>query len=180
MNWPKLRLRLRFLLLIFPLLFVFSYEWPPAGDEAYQLRAIIGDEQFDFLVWESQAFVAKANGLLVGGQEYMTAAEQKEIVLAFMALLVEIQQLEAEIAQIFVDPEVADPQVQSRDYQAQLTAKRASLQEIQPLAEAIMQDQVAAVLAEEGFVVAGISLAAGDDAHDPIAVDVDCLAPRPH
>ena len=126
-------------------------EWPAFGDEEHQLMTLVGLRQFDFLVWETNAFVGKAEAILGNGHSYLSAEERQEVVLDYLALVAEIGRLERDINDIYVDPEVADPDAESRSLQAELAQQRAVLQKKQPLAEAIIQDQVAAILAEEGF-----------------------------
>jgi hypothetical protein len=135
-----------FLLLLAP-------EWPAFGDEEHRLTALVGLRQFDFLIWEAQAFTAKGKAALSNGQSYLSEAERQTVVLEYLALIREIGRLEREINDIYVNPETADPQVASHELQQELARTRASLASLQPLAEAIIQDQVAAILAEEGFAI---------------------------
>ena len=55
-------------------------EWPAFADEQYRLREIVGLREFDFLVWESEAFFDKGESSLAGGHRYLDEAAQKEIV----------------------------------------------------------------------------------------------------
>lgn len=136
-------------------LLLFTYEWPAFGSEDYQLQAAIGSNQFDFAIWEAEAFAAKAEAMLANGQSYLPEETRQDIVLSFIGLVQDIQQLEGQINRIYVDPDVADPDRATAELQVELTQKRQSLKRIQPIAEAILQDQVAAVLADEGFAVLG-------------------------
>ncbi len=61
------------------------------------------------------------------------------------------QELDGQINALYVDPNVTDPAAASADLLDELTAVRQQITAVQPLAEAIVQDQVAAVLADEGF-----------------------------
>lgn len=132
-------------------LLIFARDWPPFGTEEEKLNAIVAQQQFDFLVWEANAFAAKAKAALTGGHLFLTEAERKQLVLDYLALLRRAQELDGQINALYVAPNVADPAAASANLLAELTAVRQQITAVQPLAEAIVQDQVAAVLADEGF-----------------------------
>ncbi len=75
--------------------------------------------------------------------------------LDYFDLLDQSLRLEREIDNIFADPTQTDPATASAELKAQLAGLRARMEEIQPIAEAVLQEQIAAVLAEEGFAVGG-------------------------
>lgn len=134
-------------------LLLFARDWPPFGTEEEKLNAIVSREQFDFLVWEANAFWVKAKAALTGGHLFLDEADRKQLVLDYLALLRRAQELDGQINALYVDPNVADPAVAAADLLAELTAVRQQITAVQPLAEAIVQDQVAAVLADEGFAM---------------------------
>ncbi len=153
--WHRIKIIVSLLLLGVVGLLLFTYEWPAFGSEKYQLQAAIGSNQFDFAIWEAEAFAAKAEAILANGQSYLPAETRKEIVLHSMELAREIERLEERINRAYVDPDTADPDGATAALQAELTQKRQALKRIQPIAEAILQDQAAAVLADEGFAILG-------------------------
>ena len=138
------------LLIIFCLLILVP-EWPEFGDEEHRLMTLVGLRQFDFLIWETNAFASKAAAILGNGHTYLSDTDRRQVVLDYLALVAEIGRLEHEINQIYVNPDVADPDADSQQLQAALAQQRATLLQVQPLAEAIIQDQVADILVEEGF-----------------------------
>lgn len=133
----------------------FKQEWGNFGDDTYKIMAITRGNSFDYLVWEAKAFATKAEAILTNSHTYLDEATRKETVLTAVQLVSEIQQLDAQINQIYVDPHEDDPDAASAELQQMLDAKRTQLAAIQPLAEAIIQDQVSTILVEEGFGVAG-------------------------
>ena len=138
-------------LLIILCIFVFVPEWPEFGDEEHRLMTLVGLRQFDFLIWETNAFIAKAEAILSNGHAYLSDTERQRVVLDYLALVGEIGRLERDINQIYINPDIADPDAESEQLQEELGQQRAILAQVQPLAEAIIQDQVADILAEEGF-----------------------------
>lgn len=157
MRWRRI-LRFLFLLILgSSVLFLIAPEWPAFSSPEYRLRQIVGQREFDFLQWEINAFRAKGDGSLAGGQRYLDTAVRKQIVLDYLELIAEARRLEAELNRIYSDPAVANPDQASRPVQEQLTAVRARIDAQQLLAEAILQEQVATVLVEEGLGFAGMA-----------------------
>lgn len=157
-----MRRRLRWLwrsltLLILSLIFVAAAapEWPAFGDEAYQLRALVGLRQYDFVVWEMGAISAKAEAVLTRDHTYWDEETRGQVVLDYLDLMAQMRQIEWQIEQNYVNPDVVDPKGVSVDLQTKLVQIQADLQAIQPFAEAILQDQVAAVLQDEDFGLLG-------------------------
>jgi len=125
------------------------------GSESYQVEAAAGGRLFDFVTWEWQALQAKATAVLSGGTRFLNEETQKGLVLDYLEAVNEINRLNWEIAQIFTDPDIADPQIVSQEKQAALAAVRQQMTRLQPLAEAVVQDQVGMILAEEKLALAG-------------------------
>lgn len=132
---------------------VVAPEWPAFGDEGYRLRSITGPQQFDFLVWELQAIGTKVEAMLAAGHVYFDPASRKAFVLHYLELVQEIGQLERQIDRMFADPAISDPDAASLELQQELERKRRAMLRLQPTAEAILQDQVAQILLDEGFGV---------------------------
>lgn len=150
--WVGLRLGL----LLTVMLVIFAPDWPAFGDRGYQLDSIVRqDRRFDFLVWELDAFSTKVKGLLDRDQADLSELDRKGEVLAYLADIDQAQLLQAHIDQRFADPTVADPHAATADMQADLDALRADLARRQPGVEAIVQQQVASVLDDEGFGIVG-------------------------
>lgn len=121
---------------------------------APELQTIVQDQQFSFTGWMAETLWEKSNAHLAEGHYYLDESQRKELVLQCVALLGEISQLSQQIEVAYTDPAVADPASASAAWQTQLAQKRAELEQLQPLAEAILQEQVAAVLLDEGFGLA--------------------------
>lgn len=131
-------------------------DWPEFGDREHQLDAIVRQERrFDFLIWEVNAFLAKAEGWAANATALLSEDDQTEQVITYLSDLQRAQRLEAEIEFIYIDPEITDPESAAGALQAELDALRADLDARQPSVEAIVQSQVAAVLADEGLAIGG-------------------------
>ncbi len=155
MWWRRLFRVLKLLLLTVLLVTAVAPEWPAFGDWEYQLDTIVGLREFDFVVWEANAVGAKLDAMLANGQSYLDEPTRRQIVLDYLDLMRQARQLASEIDLIFTDPEVNDPTAVSADLRAQLADTRERMAQIQPTAEAIVQDQVASALADERFAILG-------------------------
>lgn len=151
----RLFLWLKLLLLGTFCLLLFAREWPPFGDEYYQIIQLVGQRQFDFLSWEVSAIAAKAEGVLANNDAFLDEARRQQTVLDYLALIQQSQQIESEINQIYTEPTVEDPVGATAVLQTQLTQLRSEIGALQPVAEAIVQDQVGQILVEEEFGVLG-------------------------
>lgn len=153
MRWSRLFRSLKHLIwgLIFVLLV--APEWPAFGDEAYQLNTLVGLRQFDFLVWETQAVAAKVEAMLTRDHIYLEEPSRQQITLDYLSLVQDVMQIEQQIEQIYIDPNINNPDEASADLQAKLAQKQQEMTSIQPFAEAIVQDQVADVLRGERFAI---------------------------
>jgi hypothetical protein len=155
MRTPRLFLRLKLLFLATLCLFTFTREWPPFGDEYVQILQLVGPRQFDFLTWEVQAIAAKAEGVLANQDTFLNEASRQQAVLDYLNFIQQTQQLDGQINQIYTDPTVLEPSAATAVLQADLAQARDKLAALQPVAEAIVQDQVGQILVEEGFGVLG-------------------------
>ena len=137
------------------LVLLLAPEWPAFHDERYRLSAIVDLREFDFLLWFRDALAVKASGAASGAGVFLEPEAGSELVLSYLTLVGEAQRLQGEIDLIYADPDIADPASTSRRLARSLAETRGNLVRMQPLAEAVIQEQVATVLAEEGFSVLG-------------------------
>lgn len=162
-HWRRRLVRwvaLSFLVLVF--VAVTAPEWPDWRDEQFIIRQVVGHDAFDLLSWESQAIVAKAEAMLVRGERQLDEAAQREIVLSFVRLGGEVHRLEASLERLYAVGEgdsvalTSSEQVEADIITTtiQLSQKRAEMAQLQPIAEAVLERQVASVLVDEGFGVA--------------------------
>lgn len=129
--------------------------WPAFGDARHQINAIVGLRHFDFLVWELNAFRAKAVAVLANGHAFLDEETRQQVVLDYLRSVQAINWLNWQIEQVYTDPQVANPAAATQELQAELAAQRAAMARLQPLAEAIVQEQVGTPLREQGLSLGG-------------------------
>ncbi len=137
------------------MLYILNYSTLPLGDEWTQVAVIARNEQFDYVKWEVNAIAGKVDQELYGVQPFMTEEDRSNYVRSYMNDLGHAQAIEAQISTIYTDPSVKDPATASADLRSQDTTLRAELGNRQPLAESILEGQVAAVLVKQGFGLGG-------------------------
>ncbi len=137
------------------LLFLLQYSSYPAGLQWNAVADIVSPYQFDYITWELAALGVKVDQTLYGLHPFLNETVRSQLVRVYMTDLRQAQQLDADIANLFADPAVTDPQTESATLRAERDALRTDLRQRQPLIESILEGQVAAVLVEQGFGLAG-------------------------
>lgn len=143
------------ILLVFTTVLALAPEWSAFASEDTKLQGIVGPLEYDFVLWETSAFRNKGTAALAGGHQYLSETSRKEVVLEYLALVRSAQTLEAGLERIYSDPEILNPNRESLELQRELAETRAAIAQKQLLAEAIVQDQVADILAEQEFNMLG-------------------------
>lgn len=113
--------------------------------------ALVRDNRFDYVAWEADALWDKARQYVLGSQSYLPEDTRHDLVLDYLQRVAQAQALEQAIERIYADPAIADPAQAAAQLQAERDTLRAQLAADQPLIEGIIEEQVAAVLVDEGF-----------------------------
>lgn len=124
-------------------------------DISERLQGYVSGQTFDFGTWTWRAIGVKIAQAAVDEQLYLSDADRSALVRDFFELRIQLNRVEGEISQLYADPQVSDPATASaalREKQAQL---RTLMAERQPLAEAILQEQIAVIFAEQGLALGG-------------------------
>lgn len=131
------------------------YSTLPLGEPWARIGVMVSADHFDYIGWTLNAIAAKAGESLYGAHPYMSEVERSDFARVYFADVARVQRLEAEVEALYADLAVADPEAATASIRAERDALRASLSTRQSLAEAVVEGQVAAVLAEEGYAFAG-------------------------
>ncbi len=153
LKWAVQRWKLALLLGV--LLLALTVEGLPPGEMETRINRELDSEQFDFLGWEVEALWGKLTHSLIAPQRYLSESDRHDVLLDYLERVAEAQRIEWEIYRVYTDPEVNDPAAAATDLRAQLAESRAAVEARQPLVEAILEEQVACILADEGFGVMG-------------------------
>ncbi len=142
-------------LLLTALLLGLAAEGPPPAKLDTRIGRLLAGERFDFAGWEVRAVLNKAAHGLVAPQRYMDEPARHDFFLEYLELVADIQRLEWEISRAYTDPAIQDPEAATLVGRAQLVDLRVEENARQPVAEAILEEQTASILADEGFSVLG-------------------------
>ncbi len=127
---------------------------PSASFDA-QLTRVVGADRFDFLGWELESFGEKGAQAALPIQAYLDEKQRAQVVVNYLELSRRLSGVERDINRTYADPGVSDPESASAAQRAERDRLRAEVEQRRPTAEAIVQDQIAAVLADEGLAAGG-------------------------
>jgi hypothetical protein len=126
-----------------------------AGDTPKRVESFTRGLEFDFVNWTFDATWFKILQASVGDQAYLDDTARSKRVRDYFDLQAQLEQVQSSIAVVYANPEVSDPAQETAALQVEEAGLRARMRELQPLAEAILQEQVSVILAEQGLVVGG-------------------------
>ena len=119
------------------------------NEEKQALVRISADNGFNFIRWTLGSWREKGEAALIKGTDYLDPSAEKRLVLDYLALIGENQQSEQELNQLFAQGEGQSEEAEALSQK--LAEQRSEIGRLQPLAEAILEQQTATILAEEGF-----------------------------
>lgn len=150
-QWDKVQKWLAICVVFLCLSLWVQRESPPLQSLKPNMNRLTASHVFNFVSWELEALAEKALFGLLAPQRFMDEEQQSRFVLAYLDDVAEAQRLANEIDKIFTDPEIADPQTVSQEQQTSLTQLRDDMTRSAHVAEAILGEQVSAILNEGGF-----------------------------
>ena len=145
------------IVLLISLLILGSSSVPP-GDQTSRVRAFTRAIEFDFVEWTLDALALKGGQNSLAAAQYIREADQSDLVLGYLELVRQSQDLERQIQNLYADPQVRDPETATQALRQELTRVEAQKVRLGPLAEAILQEQLQQVLSEMDFNLGGQSL----------------------
>ena len=128
---------------------------PGGQDMPSRVTPYIRKIEFDFVGWTLDAIGVKVEEASLGEQAYLAPADRARQVRRYFDLIGQLESAENDIAARYADPEVTDKLAATAALREHANSLRAQANELQPLAEAILQEQIAAVFADQGLAVGG-------------------------
>ncbi len=116
---------------------------------------LVAGDQFDFSRWTVDAMGRKVLQSALGPQDFLPAPARTAIVEDYIALEGQAEQLQEDVRAIFSNPNVSDPMRASQTQRAQLARIQSRQGQLRPHVEAVLEEQVASLIAEEGFALGG-------------------------
>jgi len=128
---------------------------PVVGETVERARAYTRPYEFDYVSWSAQAALLKLQSSFLGLPGYLAHEDRKQAVMQNLYLTERVLQVENQFNQIYADPKIADKEVASARLRAQLDDMERRQKQLAPLAEATLQAQVSATLAEQNLTTGG-------------------------
>jgi hypothetical protein len=152
---PFLRLAARLTLVILIAAVLLGASTLRATQFSDEVRAYTRQIEFDYLAWMFDAMRLKIQQEALNSAAYIPPETRQEVVYEYLQLVREIQGLEAQLDQIYGDPQITDPDAASAGQREELEQRLRRRDQIQPLAEATLQRQVAQVAAGMNLTLGG-------------------------
>ncbi len=124
-------------------------------DPVERVRRFTRAREFDFAGWTLAALGLKAGQSALGASGYLTESVRRKLVLDYVDLIGQSDQLQSHIAEIYADPNTRDPAAAAAEDSGNLRTLREQMASLQPAAEAVLQEQVADTLASIGLGLGG-------------------------
>ena len=120
-----------------------------------RVRSFTREIEFDYPNWVWDAAWIKLEQGAIGLPYLFDRATNKEIVIEYLRTTHNLMQAEFQIEQVFADPAVTDKESTSAYLRAQRDELIARQNSLAPLAEATLQSQISAAVAELGLTTSG-------------------------
>lgn len=128
---------------------------PVTGDAVERAHAYTRPMEFDYVSWSAEAALLKLQSGFLGLPGYLTHENRKQVVMQNLFLTDRILQAENQLNQIYADPKITDKEAASARLRAMLEDLNQRQMQLAPLAEATLQAQVSATLAEQNLTTGG-------------------------
>ncbi len=128
----------------------------PAGNSLNE--RVLGkarDVLFNYIQWEADAVGQKIGQHYAGVGPHLTDAQGARFVYDYLDLVRKLQSTQAQIDSVYADPKIADHDAASVALRSQRDTLSAQVSTRQPLTESIIEQQIGAVLLDEGFGTLG-------------------------
>jgi hypothetical protein len=151
--WLKSWMKIMFVLAAGTLLLAFS-NYPP-GDQLQRIRAYSRPLEFDYVGWTLEALNSKFSQAALDALDPASPEERHQIVLDYLELVSQIDQLNRRLNEIYADPGISNPETASQLVRQQLMVLENQREHLGPVAESILQTQISEIVAELGLTLGG-------------------------
>ena len=118
--------------------------------------AMVSDEvMFDYFSWTIDAAWQKVQFSALGMPEYLTHEQQKMAVYDYIKVTRDIESAESELERIYSDPSIQDKDTATEELRNTLEDVTRAQKKLAPIAETVVQSQVAAVVTDIGLTTGG-------------------------
>ncbi len=126
-----------------------------SSDPTEQVRRYTRWEEFDYVAWTLNALGIKIEQAALGLPRFLTVDQQRTIVASYLDRLNQLDQVQSQITTIYSDPSVTNPQEKAASLLTTQADLERQVNKLAPLAELVIQSQVAGVIADMGVGLGG-------------------------
>ncbi len=126
-----------------------------AEDRVDRIRSYTRGIEFDYVSWMLDNLGLKLRTYATKPAAYLKPGLYPQIVSEYRELVVRIYQVESSLNQVYSDPNIPNPEEASEALREQLRTLREREAELEPVVEALIEQQMSEVLASLGLTSAG-------------------------
>jgi hypothetical protein len=128
---------------------------PIAGEPVERARAYTRPLEFDYVRWSAEAALFKLQAMSSGLPHYFAREDRRDVVMKYLFTTERLLGAEDALVRLYADPSIVDKESASAHLRAERMRLDQRQRELAPLAEAVLQEQVASALAETGLTLGG-------------------------
>lgn len=155
MLWQRILRGLEITGLLILLATISGYSNPSLTNPIEKVRAYTRNIEFDYIEWMANAALIKTRAASINLPHTLDRETQKQVVGQYLLTTQSILEKEYFLSQIYADASIVDKDAAAEDLRLELEELYADRNDLAPLAEAVLQDQVSQALAKEGLTAAG-------------------------
>lgn len=127
----------------------------PLGDPIESVRAYTRNIEFDYITWTLNAIKVKFDQGALNTVHYLDDDQRHDLVIEYIGLVIHIQTGESDLKEIYSNPAIENPDQAAASLKAELSRLYKLRDLLGPLAETIIQNQLAQVVSEAGLTLVG-------------------------
>jgi hypothetical protein len=132
-----------------------GYSNPSLTNKIEKVRTYTRQIEFNYISWMANAAIIKLRSASIGAPYTFDHTSQKQIVAEYLRTTQTILEKEYLLELVYADANVTDKEKGSISIRQELATLYSRHAELAPLAEAILQDQVSQIIAENGLAMFG-------------------------
>jgi hypothetical protein len=136
-------------------LLLFKGDTIPGYDQREQIRFFTRNIEFDYANWTLDAIKLKWLYGSLNPQAYLPPDQQRQIVYDYIEAQIDYNIISWQIDALYTNPTIFDPDHEARGLLEEQARRRSRLEELAPLCEAVIQQQISSILMEQGLTLAG-------------------------
>jgi hypothetical protein len=124
-------------------------------DRRDQVQRFTRQLEFDYLGWTTRALGRKLGQFGLGASGFLSDEDRNQVVLDYLELVRVADRINGDLMSTLSDPNLPNPELTARPISEDLASVRKQLEDLKPLAETVLQENVAVVLEDQGLGVGG-------------------------